>query len=100
MALWLLRAFNLPSNRSLFELTTFIWGVYQASLKYFVPASANLRNVCLQKNRIYNGWPDANLDEKCLQKFEMWDSVPASARRSHRLMSPGIYLKYPEVIQL
>ena len=26
-----------------------------------------------------NRWPDVDLDEKCMQKFEVWHSVPESS---------------------
>ena len=41
-----------------------------ASLNYFVPGSTDLRSVPAEKIEC-NLWPDADLDEKCLQKAEV-----------------------------
>jgi len=51
----------------------------QASLKVLSTCEhRSEKNVPAEKIEC-NRWPDVDLDEKCLQKFEVWDFMPESS---------------------
>ena len=62
----------------------------QDSLKVFCACECRSEKKVPVEKIVCNRWSYTDLDEKCLQKFDVWDFEPASgAHRSRKLMSPA-----------
>ena len=65
-------------------------GGHQASLKVFCAYERRSDENVPAEEIECNRWSYTDLDEKCQQKFDVWDSVPASGTHgSCRLISSG-----------